>query len=307
MEEANNQNSQNSPTHQLTSLPTHKKVYSHSKLSSFEQCPYRYKLRYIDKIPSPIEKTIEAHLGTCVHDALEWLYNEVTAGKLPTIDDLLEKYISNWQKDWAETILIVKQNMTANDYKAKGFKFLTDYYFKHKPFKDGTLEMEKQVWINLTEQHSIVGYIDRLVYNKENNEYEVHDYKTASSLPPQEKFDEDRQLALYSIAIKELFGKDKPVILTWHYLNHNKQIFSKRTNEQLEKLKEQTIKLIHTIENTKQFPTETTILCNWCEYKQYCKAHGNQLPEQYREEQSSLKDSILWTKNYPSASKYIKY
>ena len=283
---------------------TKKKVYSHSKLSSFEQCPYKYKLKYIDKVPSPVEKTIEAHLGTCVHDALEWLYNKVISGELPNIDDVLEKYVTRWKEDWKNNILIVKVGVTADDYKLKGVKFLTDYYFKHRPFKDGTIEMEKQVWINLTDEHSVIGYIDRLVYNKEKDEYEIHDYKTANSLPTQDKFDSDRQLALYAIAIKELFGQDKSVLLTWHYLNHNKQIFSNRTDLQLDKLKSDTIKLIQRIENTDNFPTETSILCNWCEYKTYCKAHGNQLPEKYREKQALI-DSNLW-RQYPTTSKYIK-
>jgi len=48
----------------------------------------------------------------------------------------------------------------------------------------------------------------RLVKNIQTGEYEIHDYKTANSLPRQEDIDNDRQLALYAIAIKELFGKD---------------------------------------------------------------------------------------------------
>ena len=62
-------------------------VYSHSKLSTFEQCPLKYKLRYIDKIKPEIEKTIEAHLGSSVHDTLEWIYNSVkeNSEKSPTL------------------------------------------------------------------------------------------------------------------------------------------------------------------------------------------------------------------------------
>lgn len=282
-----------------------KKTYSHSKLQTFEQCPYKYKLRYIDKIPSPVEKSIEAHLGTSVHDALEWLYNEKLKNNTPTLDETLEKYITSWEKNWSDTIQIIKKTLTKEDYKNKGIKFLIDYYNKHHPFEDGTVEMEKQVWINLTEEHSIIGYIDRLVYNKEKDEYEIHDYKTANSLPSKEKFEEDRQLALYSIAIKELFGKEKNVLLTWHYLNHNIQIFSKRTDEQLERLKEHTINLIKKIEETKNFPTKISILCDWCEYKQYCKAHGNDLPKEYKEKQSQLiKEEI--EKDFPVSSKYIR-
>ncbi|MDA3836338.1 MAG: PD-(D/E)XK nuclease family protein [Nanoarchaeota archaeon] len=282
-------------------------VYSHSKLASFEQCRYKYKLKYIDKVPSPVEKSIEAHLGTCVHDSLEWLYTEVQKGNLPTLDDVLEKYVLTWQEGWVENILIVKTNVTAEDYKTKGVQFLIDYYIKHQPFKDGTISMEEKVWVDLARDypHKLIGYIDRLVHNKETGEYEIHDYKTANSLPSQEKFDKDRQLALYSIAIKEKYGKDKPVLLTWHYLNHNKQIFSKRTNEQLDELKKEIMELIETVEHAKIFPTQKTILCNWCEYKTYCKAFGNKLPEKYREQQMKLfKDEIK--EEYPSASKYIK-
>ena len=36
-------------------------IYSHSRLSTFEQCPFKFKLRYIDEIEPEIEKTIEAH------------------------------------------------------------------------------------------------------------------------------------------------------------------------------------------------------------------------------------------------------
>lgn len=282
-------------------------VYSHSKLSAYEQCKYRYKLRYIDKVPSPVEKSIEAHLGTCVHDALEWLYKERLDGKEHSLDEVLEKYITKWVEDWTDTIVIVKQNLTAEIYKNKGIKFLIDYYTKHQPFKDGTIALEEKVWVNLGNgfPHKIIGYIDRLVYNEETQEYEIHDYKTANSLPNQEKFDKDRQLALYSLAIKEKYGQDKSVLLTWHYLNYNKQIFSRRTKEELEQLKQDIVNLIKEIESATEFEPTKSILCDWCEYKQYCKAWGNKLPEQYREKQSSL-DMHNVGKNYPTVSKYLK-
>ena len=38
-------------------------VYSHSRLSCFEQCPPKYKLNYIDKVETEVEEGIEAFLG----------------------------------------------------------------------------------------------------------------------------------------------------------------------------------------------------------------------------------------------------
>lgn len=269
-------------------------VYSHSKLSTFEQCPLKYKLRYIDKIKPEIEKTIEAHLGTSVHDTLEWTYNSVKENpeKSPTLDEIINHYIDIWKKDLTQDILIVKKQLTQTDYFNKGIQFLADYYQKHYPFKDGTIECEKEITINLDENTQIRGFIDRLVYDLENNRYEIHDYKTAGTLPSQEKMDQDRQLALYSIAIKEIYGEDKEVLLVWHYLAYNHKIISKRTQEQLENLKQETKRLIKDIQNTRVFIPNKSILCEWCEYKSIC-------PEWKFEIDSKISEKILSKKVNP--------
>jgi len=247
--------------------------YSHSKLSTFEQCPLKYKLRYIDKIKPLIEKTIEAHLGKCVHDTFEWLYNTIKENKkIPTIDEVITFYSVRWQDEFSEETLIVKKEMTEKDYFNMGVGFLTNYFQRHYPFRDNTIECEKRIVIELDENTKIQGFIDRLVHNIETGEYEIHDYKTANHLPTQETIDNDRQLALYSIAIKEIFGKDKEVCLIWHYLAHDKKICSKRTNEQLQQLKKETIELIKKIESAETFFHNKSILCNWCEYKPTCPA-----------------------------------
>jgi len=253
-------------------------VYSHSKLSTFEKCPLKYKYKYIDKKKADIEQTIESHLGKVVHDTLELIYTQAQNQKVVTIEEIISYYSENWQKNYFEDILIVKEGLTEKDYFNMGVEFLVSYHNEHHPFKDGTIECEKRIWINLDEagEYKLIGFIDRLVYNFETNEYEVHDYKTANSLPTQEKIDNDRQLALYAIAIKNLFGYDKEVVLVWHYLAHNKKIESRRTNEELEQLKEDTLNLIKDIESTETFPHNKSILCNWCEFRPSCGAWKNE-------------------------------
>jgi putative RecB family exonuclease len=279
------------------------KFYSHSKLSTFEQCPFKYKLRYIDKIKPIIEKTIEAHLGSSVHHALEWLYNFVKENpeKIPEFDEVVLTYISEWEKNFSKNILVVKNNMDYKDYFNKGVEFLLNYYQKNHPFNDGTIECEKKIYIDLDEETKIQGFIDRLVHNIEKGRYEIHDYKTANTLPTQEKMDEDRQLALYSIAIKEIYGEDKEVILVWHYLAHDKKIISKRTKDQLENLKEETKELIKKIESTSEFPINPSVLCNWCEYKEICPAHNPNSPYS-----TSLKDKNQTNlDDFPTIKKYV--
>lgn len=248
--------------------------YSHSKLSTFEQCKLKYKLRYIDKIKPEIEKTIEAHLGEIVHETLEWLYKNVIENEIPTIEEVINFFSERWQEKYSSEILIVKKELTEKDYFGKGVQLILDYYSHHHPFDDNTLELEKEIILRLGEnsEHEIIGFIDRLAFNEENQEYEIHDYKTSNSFPSMEKIESDKQLALYSIAIKELFGDDKKICLIWHYLNFDKKICSRRTNEQLENLKKEILELINLIENEKEFPHNKSILCDWCEYKPICPA-----------------------------------
>ena len=47
-------------------------VYSHSKLATYENCPQKYKLQYIDRVEIPEGgDRIEAFLGSRVHSAGE--------------------------------------------------------------------------------------------------------------------------------------------------------------------------------------------------------------------------------------------
>lgn len=284
--------------------------YSHSKLSTFEQCPLKFKFRYIDKIKPEIEKTIEAHLGSAVHETLEHLYKQVQKQKIPSIDELIIYYTKKWKESFNEEVYIKDKSLTEKDYFNKGVQFIIDYYIKNQPFQENTIDIEKKISLIIDKEknHKLIGYIDRLVHDKEKDIYEIHDYKTANNLPTKEKIDNDRQLAIYSLAIKELFGMEKKVCLTWHYLAHNKKICSERTNEQLQNLKQEIKKLIEKIEQTKEFPGIVTKLCDWCEYKPICPKFNSQNTDNSKTENplnnnSSNKKDF---KKYPTILKYLK-
>lgn len=251
-------------------------VYSHSRLSTFENCPLQYKFRYIDKIKPDFENSIEGFLGTKVHDTLEWIYKQVKNNFIPNLDLILEYYIGSWNKDYNNGIKIVK-DLDSKHYFELGIKFLIDYFSSHHPFQDGTLETEKKIFIDLDSEgkYKIIGFIDRLVYNKETNIFEIHDYKTSNFLKSQEELDKDRQLALYSLAIKKDFPQAQDIHLIWHFLAFNKKIISKRTEEELDNLKQEIIQLINKIESTTEFPPKPSMLCKWCSYRSNCRLFKN--------------------------------
>ncbi|OGJ12553.1 hypothetical protein A3K82_00035 [Candidatus Pacearchaeota archaeon RBG_19FT_COMBO_34_9] len=247
-------------------------VYSHSKLETFEKCRLKYKYRYIDKIVPKIPKSIEAYLGSMVHEALEWLYIKVMERKIPTVNELIDFFSEKWIENFSPDILIVRKEKITQDYFNMGIEFLVNYYMKNQPFTDNTIAIEERVEINFDEERKIIGYVDRLVHNLNRNEIEIHDYKTSASLLSREIMENSRQLALYSLAIKEMYGKDKNVSMVWHFLAHDMKFSLSRTNEQLDKLKKEVIELIDEIENTKDFPANKSRLCDWCEYKDICTA-----------------------------------
>ncbi len=72
-------------------------IYSHSRLSTFETCPLRYKFGYIDKIEREKEG-IEAFLGSRFHEAMEMLYKDLKF-KVYSLQELLEFYEMRWDKE----------------------------------------------------------------------------------------------------------------------------------------------------------------------------------------------------------------
>jgi len=245
-------------------------TYSHSRLSTFEKCQIKYKYKYIDKLQPDYKQSIEGFLGNKVHETLEWVYHNAN-NRTFELDDLIKYYIESWTNDLNPEIKIIKKEFSSEHYFNKGIKFLINYFLKHSPFKDNTIETEKRINLNLdiNGKYKIIGFIDRLVHNKETNTCEIHDYKTGS-MPSQNELDNDRQLALYSIAIRNTFADVKDVHLIWHFLDHNEKKISKRTIEQLEQLKNKIIKIIDEIESTTDFKPIPSALCNWCEFRSYC-------------------------------------
>ena len=246
------------------------KFYSYSKLESFGQCPLKFKFRYIDKIKPELGKSIEAHLGSVVHSTLEWVYSEANKKTPPTIEQIISYYAENWQENFSEDIRIIKKEFTEKDYFNKGVGFLVNYYTKHSPFEEKTLAIEHKIVLQLDEDTKIIGFIDRLVDNIESNEIEIHDYKTSNSMPTQKQMNDNRQLALYSLAIRETLGKDRNICLIWHFLAHDLKVCIRKTEQELENLRQEIKDLIKKIEETKDFPPNKSILCNWCEYKNIC-------------------------------------
>lgn len=246
-------------------------VYSHSQLSTYEECPLKYKLCYRDGIKRGTEG-VEAFLGSMVHETLRKCYDAVKLAKVNTLDELVACYDSLWQKNWHDDIVITKKDMTADHYHALGRRMIETYYHRHAPFdKDITIDTEMRMRFSLDDggKYQFQGLIDRLSRTSD-GVHHINDYKTSAYLPGQEDVDGDRQLALYQIGVQKKWPDIKKVKLVWHYLAFDHELVSVRSAEQLAELSGDTIKLIDQIESAEEFPAQDSGLCDWCEYPDLC-------------------------------------
>ena len=246
--------------------------YSHSRLSSFENCPRQFEYRYIQRI-SRDRESIELFLGKRVHEILERLYHHVARhGRPPSLRQVLDRYHGDWNLHWHEKVEIVRDDRDLEWYRQQGQRCLESYSRGHYPFEDGeTVGIEKRITIRLDEDgaYRARGVIDRLV-RREPNRYEIHDYKTGSYLPPRERLARDRQLALYQIGVQQTVPDAEEVELVWHYLAFGKSIRVTRSRDELAELRRGTIELIDLIEGSTEYAPRPGPLCRWCEYRDIC-------------------------------------
>lgn len=244
--------------------------YSHSRLSSFEDCPRKFEYRYVLKLPSDTE-SIEAFVGKRVHEVLERLYEFAGRGALPSLPRVLWRYRQMFEEHHdPKRVRIVRTENPVEFYRDLGERCIINYYRAHYPFDaDETIGLEEHIVFELGGGHKIRGFIDRLVRARD-GAVEIHDYKTGARVPSQAKLDQDRQLALYQLGLSERFRG--PMRLVWHFLRQGITRVSTRTDEQLDDLSQNTLDLIERIEDTSAFPPKTGPLCRWCEYQDRCDA-----------------------------------
>nr|WP_303646164.1 PD-(D/E)XK nuclease family protein [Candidatus Solincola tengchongensis] len=249
-------------------------VYSHTQLETYERCPFKYRLLYLDRVKAG-RRSIEAFMGSVVHVTLEKLYRDLLMSRLPDLEELNRFYLDTWRNSYGDDVFIVRSEYTEEDYLNTGLKCLGDYYRRYYPFRGRgrPLWLEKRVQIPLRDekgrQVSFIGVLDRLDYLEEGR-YEIHDYKTSQLLPSQDVLEEDRQLSLYQMAVEAAFPDVREVELVWHYLVFDRELRLRREKDKLEQVAAAALKVIREIEECRDFLPRESELCDWCEVQEHC-------------------------------------
>ncbi|MDU1031630.1 AAA family ATPase [Clostridium paraputrificum] len=273
--------------------------YSHSRVETHLSCPYKYKLRYVDKL-----KTIQApnaddplivgntiHLGAekDLQTAIKWYYDNY-----PIISD---RHIEEVMK--FEYLIPKIHELLANIYVYKKEFKITHYRF--------------------------IGIVD-LITKNEDGTVDVFDYKYSNNY---EKYSESPQLHLYKYFLEEAGFKVRklgfifiPKISIKQKKEESLYQFRKRLQEALKNSKikimevkydaSKVIKYMNNIINITEdveYKKNPSGYCSWCDYEELCIKGEDYmiLPSNKRREKKIDKNPDLWiyAQSYVGKSTFI--
>ena len=249
-------------------------TWSFSRLNSFYNCPYEWKLRYIDCNKS--ENGFFGEYGSLIHKILE----KYEKGEL-SLFELNDYYEEHFSENVPHDAPPNKYVDIKQSYYEKGLDYFNNIDLDLDKYE--VLGVEKEVRFQIAGK-DFVGYIDLLLKEKETGKIIILDHKSASikilkngkvSKSDQEHVREFiRQLCLYAIPIIEEYGHVDE--LWWNLFkdkNWLKMPFNKEDYDEAIQWAEDTLKLIET--EKEWLPNPDFYYCNYlcgqrnhaCEYK----------------------------------------
>jgi DNA helicase-2/ATP-dependent DNA helicase PcrA len=235
-----------------------------SQIETFKDCPLHYKLKYIYKLPTTPSASIS--FGVSIHNTLKEFVDT-------TIGTTKKDILSLFKKNWTEEGYLNKKHK--QEFYKEGENYLLEFLKKGYDKKTKTLATEQKFVIPLDKTLKIGGTIDR-VDDLGGGGFEVIDYKTGANVPTQKEVDKDLQLSFYALATSNLFKvKPEDIKLSLYYFKTQTKITTKRTEKDLEKVKEEILKIRDEIEKS-DFKCKNSYFCqNKCEYSMFCKSKSN--------------------------------
>lgn len=222
--------------------------HSVSSLELFNNCPYKYYLRYI---LGNYSKENPEHLtvGVAVHTALE---EKVKGVPISQITKKLKKEIGEF-----------------SDYEDKVKKFIKTYLMD-KNYLDTyeVLGVEYKFDIEI-QGRNFTGMIDLILKNILTDEIIVLDYKTSKKVHSEDKL-KGLQTLIYAHVVDIQFGKCDKVVYDFVFLEKDTKqtvdIDMKKINKSLNlKIKNIFKKMDLCFEN-EEFIPKPSILCGWCDF-----------------------------------------
>ncbi len=244
-------------------------VWSFSRVESYEDCPYRWYLKYIRKCPD--RDKFYSSYGTFMHKLIEKYYNkEITKSQMVTT------FLRDFKKE-------VKGFRPKASTLEKFINGAVEYLTNFEPFPYEMIAVEKKVEFDLNGK-KFIGYIDFLGKDTDGNiviiDNKSRDLKPRSGRAKPTLRDKEldeilRQLYIYAVAIEKEYGK-LPTKLCINCFRTGVFIEEKFNTEAFEEAKQWVEDTIQNIMDDSDFDPKPNVFgCFWicgmsdnCEYEQ---------------------------------------
>jgi len=235
---------------------------SYSQLNTYKSCPYKFKLRYILKIPT--KPSIPLLYGSIIHNVLHQMYKNLRDQKYLLELEIAYNIIDNqWSISPFETL------EEAKSYKDKAKSSIKSYYEKIYKKTETPILLEEN-FKTLSKGIVITGKIDRI--DKNGTSYKMIDYKTGR-IHDLKEVKKNLQLKIYSLASIQKFNIIPTEIGLFFVDNLLDVSFSpdQRYIDNLQKdINEKIMPVMDSI-NSGLFPAKPGMFCKTCEYKNVCE------------------------------------
>ena len=253
------------------------KNLSPSRASQYKTCPKQYMYQHVVKISEPTNE-VQAK-GTTIHQALEDLFD--LPPKERTIENLHNLFRNAWTavRSNDEHHHLFSSVEKEREWGLDALKRLNYYMELEDPSSFEPLERERWVKGSI-EDLNLRGILDRMDENLD-GELVIVDYKSGKA--PLQKWKEPRFFAMkiYALLIYKELGI-MPKELKLIYLE-NKTVHTLEVDEEmLENAKNEVLEIWSNIKESyskNEFPTKTSILCNYCYFQPICPEYNGSAPD----------------------------
>lgn len=250
--------------------PTPRNQFSFSRVKTFNQCPLRYRYRYLKGLKEAF-RSIESYLGGVVHEVLEWLYTERDGGSTPSERAMLDELAVRWTDGMGDDVAVIRSAEAADSYLVTARELLTAFHrgaFRRD--RSTTVALEKRLSHRLSDDIVFTGFADRIGRTTSGTLFIV-DYKTSKKEGDPSEFSEGLQAPLYAACAMRLDG-DGEALAGYHYLRHQTTRWQTVDADHAAGLLDRFRELAETTLAATEFEPRPGILCAWCGFNARCPA-----------------------------------
>jgi putative RecB family exonuclease len=239
-------------------------------VSTFQQCPLRYRYSRIDKIPEP--ETEAQGVGSMTHEVLERLFMEDAADR--TLAKAREILLELWDSEWSERA----RNLNLSDYNRHMFRWnvwncVQNYFALEDPreVELGGAEARLEATVNGV---PVLGILDRWQSGDDGGVI-ISDYKTGKVSRKPYDAEKKLQLMVYADLHEAVSGSSVSTAELIYLKGKGTRVrysFTEDERAATRNTLQDTWAGIQSACDTGVFEAKKTRLCDWCSFKGMCPA-----------------------------------